>query len=108
MAYVFLALNGYDLDAIEPDVVTTMEGVAASPVSEAVRTTWVRARLYRLSKWRYVRIDEGPSPADQSMGGSVNGVGTAQAAPFDSSHRPFTAEHDAVTADSLSEAIGRR
>ena len=67
VAYVFLALNGYDLDAIEPDVVTTMEGVAASPVSEAVRTTWVRARLYRLSKWRYARIDEGPSPADQSM-----------------------------------------
>lgn len=48
-AYVFLGLNGYDLDATEPDVVTTMEGVAASRVSEAVLATWFRARLYRVS-----------------------------------------------------------
>jgi death-on-curing protein len=49
-AYVFLGLNGYDLDATEPDVVTTMEGVAASRVSEAVLATWFRKRLQRLSK----------------------------------------------------------
>jgi death on curing protein len=49
-AYVFLGLNGYDLDATEPEVVTTMEGVAASRVSEAVLATWFRERLQRLSK----------------------------------------------------------
>jgi death-on-curing protein len=49
-AYVFLGLNGYDLDATEPDVVTTMEDVAASRVSEAVLATWFRERLRRLSK----------------------------------------------------------
>ena len=49
-AYVFLGLNGYDLDATEPDVVTTMEGVAASRVREAALATWFRERLQRLSK----------------------------------------------------------
>ena len=49
-AYVFLGLNNYDLDATEPEVVTTMEGVAASRVSEAVLATWFRERLRRLSK----------------------------------------------------------
>ena len=49
-AYVFLGLNGYDLDATEPDVVTTMEGVAASRVSEAALATWFRERLHRLSQ----------------------------------------------------------
>ena len=49
-AYVFLGLNDYDLDATEPEVVTTMEGVAASRVSEAVLATWFRERLRRLSK----------------------------------------------------------
>ena len=41
-------------------------------------------------------------------GGNVNEVGSAQAVLFDSSHRPFTAERGAVTADSLSRAVGRR
>jgi death-on-curing protein len=45
-----LGLNGYDLDATEPAVVTTMEGVAASRVSEGALATWFRARLYRLWK----------------------------------------------------------
>jgi len=49
-AYVFLGLNGYDLDATEPDVVTTMEGVAASRVREAVLATWFRKRVRPLSE----------------------------------------------------------
>lgn len=48
--YLFPGLNGYDLGAIEPDVVTTTEGVAASRVSEGALAPWFRARLYRLSK----------------------------------------------------------
>ena len=44
-AYVFLGLNGYDLDATEPDVVATIEGVAASRVSEAALAKWFRARI---------------------------------------------------------------
>lgn len=47
-AYVFLGLNGYDLDATEPDVVTTMEGVASSRVSEKALITWFRSRLQPL------------------------------------------------------------
>jgi death-on-curing protein len=49
-AYVFLGLNGYDLDATEPDVVTTMEGVAAGRVREAALATWFREHLASLSK----------------------------------------------------------
>ena len=49
-AYVFLGLNGYDLDATEPDVVRTMEGVAAGRVREAALATWFRQRLRRLSE----------------------------------------------------------
>ena len=44
-AYVFLALNGYDLEATEPEVVDTMEGVAAGQVTEAALTRWLRPRL---------------------------------------------------------------
>ena len=49
-AYVFLGLNGYDLDATEPDVVTTMEGVAAGRVREAALATWFREHLTSLSE----------------------------------------------------------
>ncbi|MEM6783135.1 MAG: type II toxin-antitoxin system death-on-curing family toxin [Bacteroidota bacterium] len=41
--YVFLGLNGYDLDVPEPEVVTTMEGVAAGVVDEPALVDWVRA-----------------------------------------------------------------
>jgi death-on-curing protein len=44
-AYVFLALNGYDLAADEPDIVATMEGVAASTVTEAALTKWFRIHI---------------------------------------------------------------
>ena len=47
-AYVFLGLNGYDLDATEPDVVTTMEGVAAGRVREAALAKWFREHLTSL------------------------------------------------------------
>jgi death-on-curing protein len=49
-AYVFLGLNGYDLDAAEPDVATTMEGVAAGRMREAALATWFREHLAPLSK----------------------------------------------------------
>jgi hypothetical protein len=44
-AYVFLGLNGYDLDADEPQIVATMEGVAASKVTEAALAKWFKAHL---------------------------------------------------------------
>ena len=44
-AYVFLGLNGYDLDTDEPQIVTTMEGVAASEVTEAALAKWFKAHL---------------------------------------------------------------
>ena len=40
--YVFLGLNGYDLDAPEPEVVTVMESVAASTMDEAALADWLR------------------------------------------------------------------
>lgn len=43
--YVFLGLNGYDLDAPEPEVVTLMEGVAASTVDEAALADWLRTAI---------------------------------------------------------------
>lgn len=43
--YVFLALNGYDLDAPEPEVVTVMEGVAAGAVDEPALADWLRASM---------------------------------------------------------------
>ena len=49
-AYVFLGLNGYDLDASEPDVATMMEGVAAGRVREAALATWFREHLTSLSE----------------------------------------------------------
>lgn len=45
-AYVFLGLNGYDLDAGEPEIVATMEGVAASTVTEAALAKWFRSLIH--------------------------------------------------------------
>lgn len=47
-AYSFLGINGYDLDAAEPDVVTTIERVAAGRLSEAKLAEWFRAALSEL------------------------------------------------------------
>jgi death-on-curing protein len=44
-AYVFLGLNGKDLEATEPDVVTTMEQVAAGRLTEGVLVEWFRANI---------------------------------------------------------------
>lgn len=44
-AYVFLGLNGQELDAAEPEVVTTMESVAAGRLTEAGLAGWIRAKL---------------------------------------------------------------
>lgn len=44
-AYVFLGLNGYDVDASEPDVAATIEGVAAGRVGEAILAKWFRERV---------------------------------------------------------------
>jgi len=44
-AYVFLGLNGQDLEAAEPDVVTTMEHVASDRLTEEGLASWIRARL---------------------------------------------------------------
>ena len=43
--YVFLSLNGYDFDAPEPEVVRTIERLAASKVSERQLAEWVRAGM---------------------------------------------------------------
>ena len=43
--YVFLGLNGNDLVAEEPEVVATMEGVAAGTLGEAKLAEWVRSHL---------------------------------------------------------------
>jgi death-on-curing protein len=48
-AYVFLGLNGFDLEADEPEVATTMEGVAAGRVTEKALADWVRDHLRPLS-----------------------------------------------------------
>jgi death-on-curing protein len=48
-AYVFLGLNGYDLDATEADVVAAMEGVAAGRITETTLAKWFRARIQPLS-----------------------------------------------------------
>jgi prophage maintenance system killer protein len=48
-AYVFLGLNGYEIEATEPEVVTVMEGVAEGGMSEASLAAWVRKRLRPIS-----------------------------------------------------------
>jgi death on curing protein len=45
VAYVFLGLNGRQVEATEPEVVTAMEGVAAGRISEASLAAWIRKRL---------------------------------------------------------------
>ena len=44
-AYVFLGLNGHELDATEHEVVVAIEGVAASRLSEVALAAWFRAKL---------------------------------------------------------------
>jgi death-on-curing protein len=44
-AYVFLGLNGFDLEADEPDVVTTMERVADGRLTEKRLADWIRAHM---------------------------------------------------------------
>lgn len=44
-AYVFLGLNGYDLDAPEPEVVLAIQRVAAREMSEPALAEWLRSRL---------------------------------------------------------------
>lgn len=44
-AYVFLGLNGYDVNAREPDVAATMDGVAAGRVGGATLAKWFRERV---------------------------------------------------------------
>lgn len=40
--YTFLGLNGYDIDATEPEVVDFMLGVADSSISEEQLIHWLR------------------------------------------------------------------
>lgn len=44
-AYAFLGMNGFDLDASEPEIVTIVENVAAGKMSEAKLVEWFRAAL---------------------------------------------------------------
>ncbi len=43
-AYIFLGLNGYDVDSDEPDVVVTMERVASGKLDEVALAEWFRAK----------------------------------------------------------------
>ena len=49
-AYVFLGLNGQDLDADEPDVVTTMERVASGRLTERGLASWIRGKLRTIGR----------------------------------------------------------
>jgi death-on-curing protein len=44
-AYVFLGLHGQDLEAAEPDVVTTMEQLASGRLTEEGLARWIRKKL---------------------------------------------------------------
>jgi hypothetical protein len=44
-ANIILGLNGYEIEAAEPEVVTAFESVAAGRISEASLAAWVRKRL---------------------------------------------------------------
>jgi death-on-curing protein len=46
-AYVFLGLNGQDVDASELEAAEVIEGLAASRMSESALATWFRERLRR-------------------------------------------------------------
>ena len=41
-AYVFLGLNGYDLDAPEPEVVSVIDRLASREIGQAEVADWVR------------------------------------------------------------------
>ena len=43
--YVFLALNGHDLNVPEPEVVSVIEGVAASAIDELALADWLRSSM---------------------------------------------------------------
>lgn len=45
--YVFLGLNGWDLDAPEPEVVTVVNDVASRRLGEEELAAWLRARWVR-------------------------------------------------------------
>ena len=47
-AYVFLGLNGHDLDAPEEEAVDVMERLASGHLSEVALTSWIRAHIQRL------------------------------------------------------------
>lgn len=47
-AYVFLGLNGFDLDAEEAAVVATMVAVASGSMSEAALAEWFRQHIRRI------------------------------------------------------------
>jgi death on curing protein len=48
-AYVFLGLNGHELYAEEPDVVTTIERLAAGRLAEAALAEWFRMHIRPLA-----------------------------------------------------------
>lgn len=48
-AYVFLGLNGYDLDATEPEVVSVIERLATRAIGEAEVAEWLRSVVTRPS-----------------------------------------------------------
>ncbi len=50
--FVFLALNGLDLVATEPDAVTTMLGVAEGTIDERSLATWIRQNSKRRPRKR--------------------------------------------------------
>lgn len=45
--YVFLGLNGFDLDAPEPEVVDVVVRLAAGRMTEAALAEWIRAHMAR-------------------------------------------------------------
>jgi death-on-curing protein len=47
---IFLGLNGLELDATEPEVVTVMLGLASGDLKERELAAWLRGRLVPLSE----------------------------------------------------------
>jgi len=45
--YVFLGMNGYDVDLEEADVAVTIEGAAAGRITEPALAEWLREHLKR-------------------------------------------------------------
>ncbi len=46
---IFLGLNGFDIDATQEEVVTTMLAAAAGQLTEAQLADWVRDHLVKLA-----------------------------------------------------------